>query len=155
VVQDSLNHLDLSESDLYFQEFFHADLSFSSLARSGLDYARFENAMLYGADLSDTHSGNVSFDGADLAFASVERCYFIRSSFSGARMEGVKGCGSRFVFCNFSNASCTHADFSDSEWREPNVTNTNFDGARFEHAVINGEDFTGSGRIEALSMPPD
>ena len=102
------------------------------------------NAVLIGADFSNTDLSGANLSGADFTGA-----YLFRANLSGADLIGANLFGADFTRANLSGANFTGADFTDAnlfgaDLTRADLTLVNLTGANFTDVNLTRANFTGA-----------
>jgi uncharacterized protein YjbI with pentapeptide repeats len=87
----SLDHTDLSASDLRYLDLRGADLSFANLSEANLSFANLGDANLTSANLSDAALFRANLSGADLKIADLSGADLRDAILSGANLNSATG----------------------------------------------------------------
>ncbi|GAM62810.1 pentapeptide repeat precursor [Vibrio ishigakensis] len=136
--------LDLSESNFYRATFPLINIDFLNLSLSLMRHSKLCGSIIK----------NSIFDNADMFGANLSNTTFILTSFKNTHLRKAKSNRVRFEKCEFNNAILSESDFSISDFREStfensklrgtNLSKCDFFNTKFKKSELHGVNLSGS-----------
>ncbi|MBI2305870.1 MAG: pentapeptide repeat-containing protein [Rhodocyclales bacterium] len=151
-----LSWLDLSNSDLYFGDYFDADFSYSNLYGIECVGANLQHAQLTNADLSKANLVNVNLAGANLRDAKLIEARLMSANLRWSNLEAADLNEASLDNANLSalvmrkatlqRADLRAADLTGSDLSESDLRGADLHGADLRGADLQGANLTGTQR---------
>ncbi|MDJ0728954.1 MAG: pentapeptide repeat-containing protein [Crocosphaera sp.] len=154
VAFDCLNYLLLSNSILYFRDFYQANLEGANLVRANLVRANLEGANLKGAHLEGANLEGAHLEGAHLEGANLEGAYLEGAHLTGAYLEGAYLKGANFIRAylkgaNLKGANLKGAYLEGAYLEGANLLRANLLRANLKGAYLEGANLKGANLVRA------
>lgn len=161
-----LSNVDLSGLDLSGKDLSRARLRGARLCETNLEDADLTGADLEGADLSDADLSGATLTRANLELSTLDRATFAGATLDGARFDLARGRGTDFREASgqrislrktvWADATFAHARMDMADFKDADVTDSNFSGAglfraQFERATLRRSKLDGA-RLDASSL---
>ena len=130
--------IDLSDEDLSYDIFTHADLSGVNFSNANLSGFNFFDADLSDADLSGANLSDDNLSGANLSGANLSGGHLSDSNLRYADLRGANLRGSNFSGANLRYADLRGANLSGANFRGANLSGANLRGANLSGANLSG-----------------
>ena len=129
IILRCLNHLNLSEEILNFNDLFHANLG---------------GANLRGADLGRANLGRANLQGADLQGADLGRANLWEANLGGADLRGADLWEANLREADLGGANLERTDLWEANLREADLGGANLRGANLGQAYLEGANLGGA-----------
>ncbi len=152
--------LDLSDSVLNQCSFRAARLGHASFRRINLDKCCFQQALLWGSDLSESCAIGSKWYEADLSGARLQCANFSEAALHRCCLRGVLAAGScwnnaKLIEADFRSGLDQLTDLGDSDFRDSDLSFALLQGVRLHHASFVGASLYGADLSNADLMCAD
>jgi uncharacterized protein YjbI with pentapeptide repeats len=130
--------LDLADCELEGGCFKEARFGHASLRAARVEGCCFQQALLWGADLSDLHAVHSFWQETDLSAARLQGADLSFALMQGVQLHGADLRGACLYGANLSGADLQQADLSGCDLRDTNLSGAKLEGANLENAALSG-----------------
>jgi len=135
LINEHLNHLDISNSQLNMRDFFEGDLSYSILDNCTIAHANFMNCMFL----------STSVKKSEIFFSNFEKTVMSKADFKGTNFWYSKFCNAKLFGINFSEVNFDGSDLNNATIKKSEFVETEFINTQFKHVDLEEVNFTEAG----------